>query len=1473
MNFATLARLVGIVVALGLATSGSGLAQVSGGSPYSYHFSHVPFDGDEWLYSRREVRVGKGDWSEEGLERGGHVRIERARRLMTVANGGPVAERYVNVISDVRERRDRYSGDYEPVESGQLGEGRYQFVGTSEDGTVVLNGSRYDGPGEATMRNYFTAPWDWEGVAERLDGSTWRVGEVAAISPAEMKQMGLGDDGTAGRLELRRVGERWGRSVAEFAVTVEGGGEGELSHERVIFVDVETVRPILQTQTIRERVERVLGGRQFFRVLHARVERIYAFGDIPLDNRPLILLPSGFETPGDDNRNPIDIAVAGRGDTLYIHERTTHGKDRIGAWDILSRQPVAVRSVVIGGEGRLVASRSSDRLQVRGRVSVENYFIQGATLVPSGSMMNGGLDEPEITASAGIANYTLVGYEGGRVSLGHIGWRAEYGWIQVSDAAVVGIAASMDGGDVGAFATLDGAGDVRRHEVTMRGGGPCGLGVDLFVVHCDGLRVDIDASGALMNLAGTGCVEEAGDSLVMSPGGGTIGWTDFEAVDGACVRTGSSWLIEGGGGLPRRVAGSGLAFVDERRFVTSVGVFAGLAETPTVRFESPWLRRLNLERGVRKAVVSDSHGAAYLLVDGASGFNSIVEADLQTGIVVPISTQGGGPRPRSLGFSENEVFALLSDGSVVSEAVGGGRIHHYPAQGVSISDPGEYGPGAYGEARILDDATRLGLGVGRLGLYGRLLSVAGEENPENITSARLQLPVGTWFAGVADARGGTAAVAILGGVVVLSPGILPGGVEVASRDLASGAQAGTWVAVSGSGSKTRVVVSRDVDSGFGGARALDVYAVTPGGLVIERTILVEEARALMAVAGSAAHSDIVVGPLAPDPARSRWNPSGTFLRRISLETGRTVREVFSAWDGAGLRPQIEFSPDGVYLLQLTEAGGIRAYDMELGVDLGVLADVSGDIVEMRETSSGNWVTQGKTGITKVWDFGFIDITSHFSETANLLVRSGLLRTHQTLRATIVPAVAPANEPPRAAFIFTPDGYYSGDRSRLGELSFGDGSGAVDFEQYDLIANRPDITLSRLGLISERHRLRLFDAARKRQSRYGGNDAGGVARNATDARLGVSVDLREGASRISDGERLPVKVSVESSLPVRELVLRVNGTPVFRSGAGAFGNPLEVDVPLQSGHNVVTAHVRAEGGLSKSAQPVRVVRTGESEASRLYVFAVGVSDYRDDTLDLNYAAKDAADFAGYLRSTSSDVITRVVVDKNVSTSTLAEAQAFFSSARAGDRAILFLSGHGFLDERMDYYFAAHGFDRSSPSTGGFSMRDIDSVFDGSVVLNRAILIDSCHAGDFDEGRDDVEIKTLDGGLAVRGAKGLVASVGGGTEASAAYSTMKSVFADLNTRSGAHVIAASGGLEYAVEGRQWNNGVFTYSVLKALKSGAGDLDGDGGVEILELGAYVGGSVSELTAFRQVPSVRSANIRNNFEVAATAGGRAGW
>ena len=91
----------------------------------------------------------------------------------------------------------------------------------------------------------------------------------------------------------------------------------------------------------------------------------------------------------------------------------------------------------------------------------------------------------------------------------------------------------------------------------------------------------------------------------------------------------------------------------------------------------------------------------------------------------------------------------------------------------------------------------------------------------------------------------------------------------------------------------------------------------------------------------------------------------------------------------------------------------------------------------------------------------------------------------------------------------------------------------------------------------------------------------------------------------------------------------------------------------------------------------------------------------------------------------------------------------------------------------------------------------------------------------------------------------------------------LFADLRRGSGAAVISSASGAEFALESARWQNGVFTYSVLQGLGSGAADLDQDGTIRVSELRDYVVGEVHRLTQGKQTPTSRRENLDFDFPV----------
>src|SRR5205814_2051255 len=135
----------------------------------------------------------------------------------------------------------------------------------------------------------------------------------------------------------------------------------------------------------------------------------------------------------------------------------------------------------------------------------------------------------------------------------------------------------------------------------------------------------------------------------------------------------------------------------------------------------------------------------------------------------------------------------------------------------------------------------------------------------------------------------------------------------------------------------------------------------------------------------------------------------------------------------------------------------------------------------------------------------------------------------------------------------------------------------------------------------------------------------------------------------------------------------------------------------------------------------------------------------------------------------------------------------------------------------------------------------------------MLIDACHSGEVDKeemelaqnasvsDNKNVKLVTRAGNYGVAPRMGLNNS----------FAYMQTLFDDVSKGMGATVIAAAGGMEYALESADWNNGVFTYSILSGLKNNAADFNKDGIIRIDELKDYVTNMVVELTAGRQVPN----------------------
>ncbi len=372
--------------------------------------------------------------------------------------------------------------------------------------------------------------------------------------------------------------------------------------------------------------------------------------------------------------------------------------------------------------------------------------------------------------------------------------------------------------------------------------------------------------------------------------------------------------------------------------------------------------------------------------------------------------------------------------------------------------------------------------------------------------------------------------------------------------------------------------------------------------------------------------------------------------------------------------------------------------------------------------------------------------------------------------------------------------------------------------------------------------------------------------------------------------LPALYSSKSSLPVNvalragaraisKLELRVDGilqpAPKVNVAPRANGKA-QVQVSLASGQNNIEITPIDAAGISGDSVKFRVIGPGDADKSDLYVVAMGVSAYDDEEIALQYAAKDATDIINCFRTygNGSQKHVLLLTDKQVKDErVIAQISSFIRKAKPNDRVVMYLAGHGMLDDQLQYFYAPAGFDVEDIPGTGISMDVIRDCLQSTPARRRLLLLDTCHAGTLGEaGQDKLAASgvPLPHGVQAVQTRGMKVK-----KVKTADKPEKEVLNDVQKKRyiedffsmdaqmrGINVLAASAGAEFAQESGKWKNGVFTSSLMRAMSRRAPvDANADGLLSVEEMLHYVSGDVSTLTSHAQKPSVVSAEDTRGF------------
>ncbi len=449
-----------------------------------------------------------------------------------------------------------------------------------------------------------------------------------------------------------------------------------------------------------------------------------------------------------------------------------------------------------------------------------------------------------------------------------------------------------------------------------------------------------------------------------------------------------------------------------------------------------------------------------------------------------------------------------------------------------------------------------------------------------------------------------------------------------------------------------------------------------------------------------------------------------------------------------------------------------------------------------------------------------------------------------------------------------DNYYMGSKNLKDLVFFKQGEKYYDFEQFDLKYNRPDIILDRLGyadssLVQAYHR-----AYQKRLKKMG----------FTEEMLKDDFHIPE--IKIENFEEMPTitgENQIELNLKMKDDLYKLDRINIWINDVAVYGSngislrnknvkeyAQKIKLGLAKGNNKIQVSVLNQAGAESYKETMEIECTKGKAKPDLYLITIGVSEFQQKDYNLTYAGKDAQDIAQLFEKNKvfEQVHSKVLTNQQVTKENIQGLKTFLKSAEINDEVMIFIAGHGVLDEELDYYFASYDMDFQKPAEKGIAYSDLEALLDGIKPLKKTLLIDACHSGEIDKEEVELIANTTkqEGDIQFR-AVGKAAAPKLGMQSTSELS--KSLFTDLRKGTGATVISSAGGMEFAMEGADWNNGLFTYCLLNGIRSKEADLNQDKEIWLSELQQYIQQKVFELSKGQQKPTSRIENQTVDFRV----------
>jgi hypothetical protein len=271
---------------------------------------------------------------------------------------------------------------------------------------------------------------------------------------------------------------------------------------------------------------------------------------------------------------------------------------------------------------------------------------------------------------------------------------------------------------------------------------------------------------------------------------------------------------------------------------------------------------------------------------------------------------------------------------------------------------------------------------------------------------------------------------------------------------------------------------------------------------------------------------------------------------------------------------------------------------------------------------------------------------------------------------------------------------------------------------------------------------------------------------------------------------------------------------------------------------------------------------QPKKEKTYFIGIGIDRFADAKYNLHYSVKDIRDLTIKLKEKLGNaIIIDTLFNENVTVSNVKALKQKLLQSTVNDKIIVSYSGHGLLSKAYDYFLSTYSIKFDNPEENGLAYDELESLLDSIPARKKLMLIDACHSGEVD--KEEFQVSPLNKAMLDSNhvvAKGVVIT---NTDSASnklglknSFELMQNLFVNVGKSTGATIISAAAGTEFALEKGDLKNGVFTYCIMEAMNKYST-------MKISELKKTVGARVQQLTNGMQRPTSRNEAIAVDWNV----------